>query len=299
MLRGWRPMRRRPGARERARRGHGVRLPGRRPLSRPGTAAHGRRGARASWSSDGLDAISETFDAEHTRLFTFALPLEHEFVTLRAAVRGKGIRSSGPPIARGGSDATAAVIGTQAVYMDGRDRDATVYDRAQLEAGNRIAGPAIVMEMDSTTVILPGHHGRVDAHGNILIYPDGHPAATTVERGRRSSRPARRASALLPQTRTSGAALTFDDFTDTRHSIPETAMPAKIIQRNRKPMKKVNVDTVTIDIIESALRNARFEMDTVLFRTAMSPGIREQHDEFPMIANLEGKMVVGQFGSFI
>ena len=76
-------------------------------------------------------------------------------------------------------------------------------------------------------------------------------------------------------------------------------MPAKIIQRNSKPMKKVKVDSVTIDIIESALRNARFEMDTVLFRTAMSPGIREQHDEFPMIANLEGKMVVGQFGSFI
>ena len=76
-------------------------------------------------------------------------------------------------------------------------------------------------------------------------------------------------------------------------------MPAKIIQSNRKPMKKVKVDSVTIDIIESALRNARYEMDTVLFRTAMSPGIREQHDEFPMIANLDGKMVVGQFGSFI
>ncbi len=76
-------------------------------------------------------------------------------------------------------------------------------------------------------------------------------------------------------------------------------MPARIIQRNTKPMKKVKVDSVTIDIIESALRNARFEMDTVLFRTAMSPGIREQHDEFPLIANLDGKMVVGQFGSFI
>ena len=37
----------------------------------------------------------------------------------------------------------------------------------------------------------------------------------------------------------------------------------------------------------------------MLFRTAMSPGIREQHDEFPLIANLKGKMVVGQFGSFI
>jgi N-methylhydantoinase B len=76
-------------------------------------------------------------------------------------------------------------------------------------------------------------------------------------------------------------------------------MPATIVQRNKKSFKKVKVDTVTIDIIESALRNARYEMDTVLFRTAMSPGIREQHDEFPMIANTDGKMVVGQFGSFI
>jgi N-methylhydantoinase B len=40
-------------------------------------------------------------------------------------------------------------------------------------------------------------------------------------------------------------------------------------------------------------------MDAVLFRTAMSPGIREQGDCFPMIANKDGKMVVGQFGSFI
>src|ERR1044072_3967380 len=37
-------------------------------------------------------------------------------------------------------------------------------------------------------------------------------------------------------------------------------------------------------------------MDAVLFRTAMSPGIREQHDEFPLIADPQGRMVVGQFG---
>ena len=58
--------------------------------------------------------------------------------------------------------------------MDGKDYKATVYNRALLQAGNKIPGPAIVMEMDSTTVILPGHHGDVDAFGNILIYPDGY-----------------------------------------------------------------------------------------------------------------------------
>ncbi len=56
---------------------------------------------------------------------------------------------------------------------------------------------------------------------------------------------------------------------------------------------------VTLDIIENALRNARHEMDTVLFRSAMSPVIREQHDGFPMICLPDGRMVVGQFGSYV
>jgi N-methylhydantoinase B len=76
-------------------------------------------------------------------------------------------------------------------------------------------------------------------------------------------------------------------------------MPARIVQTNATPFAKVDVDPITLDIIENALRNARAEMDAVLFRTAMSPGIREQHDAFPMIANQDGKMVVGQFGSFL
>ena len=76
-------------------------------------------------------------------------------------------------------------------------------------------------------------------------------------------------------------------------------MKSKIIQTNTTPFNKLDVDPITLDIIENALRNAREEMDATLFRTAMSPGIREQGDAFPMIANVDGKMVVGQFGSFI
>ncbi|MFT5577621.1 MAG: N-methylhydantoinase B [Paraglaciecola psychrophila] len=76
-------------------------------------------------------------------------------------------------------------------------------------------------------------------------------------------------------------------------------MSATVLESNTTPLARVDVDGVTVDIIENALKNAREEMDTVLFRTAMSPGIREQGDCFPMIANREGKMVVGQFGSFI
>ena len=48
-----------------------------------------------------------------------------------------------------------------------------IFDRAKLLAGNRIAGPAVITQKDSTTVIHPGHVGEVDAYLNILIRPEG------------------------------------------------------------------------------------------------------------------------------
>ena len=76
-------------------------------------------------------------------------------------------------------------------------------------------------------------------------------------------------------------------------------MGTTFVEKNKKNLKKVKVDPITLDLIGSALRNARVEMDATLFRTALSPGIREQGDAFPMIANRDGKMIVGQFGSFL
>ena len=67
-------------------------------------------------------------------------------------------------------------------------------------------------------------------------------------------------------------------------------MTARLLETNTNPLKQVPVDGVTVDIIENALRNAREEMDAVVFRTAMSPGIREQGDCFPMIASKEGNL---------
>jgi len=61
----------------------------------------------------------------------------------------------------------------------------------------------------------------------------------------------------------------------------------------------VPIDPIALDLIENSLKNIRSEMDEVLRRSAMSSSIREQHDEFPMVANRRGEMVVGQFGSYI
>ncbi|KAL2834324.1 Hydantoinase/oxoprolinase-domain-containing protein [Aspergillus cavernicola] len=52
-------------------------------------------------------------------------------------------------------------------------------------------------------------------------------------------------------------------------------------------------------LVASALASIRSEMDTLMLRCSMSPAIREQQDEFNVITTADGKMLVGQFGSFI
>jgi N-methylhydantoinase A len=128
----------------------------------------------ATVRQEGLDAIGRRFDEAHNRLYSFTLQSKHELVNIRAVAVGL---TQPPTIARlaegGPAPSEDSKTGQQQIYVDGRFHFATIYDRAKLLAGNRIQGPAIITEMDSTSVILPGHHGDVDAFGNVLIRPDG------------------------------------------------------------------------------------------------------------------------------
>jgi len=72
---------------------------------------------------------------------------------------------------------------------------------------------------------------------------------------------------------------------------------AKVIETNTTPWGEVDVDAVTLDVIENAIQNARVQMDAILFRTAISTIIREQRDGFPVLTDREGQMLAGQFGS--
>jgi len=92
-------------------------------------------------------------------------------VNLRAIVQGKPTSVRAEKLARSRGEPKDAVIQKTKIFADGKSRNATSYDRSKLKAGHKIPGPAIVMEMDSTTLILPGHYGSVDDVGNILIRP--------------------------------------------------------------------------------------------------------------------------------
>jgi N-methylhydantoinase A len=118
-----------------------------------------------------IETLRKTFDEIHHRLFTFNLDVEHEFVNLRAIVQENRRELKPARLADGGPKPDTALRGETRIWAHGRPLAARLYDRAKLLAHNVIEGPAIVAEMDSTTLVLPGHFGEVDGFGNILIRP--------------------------------------------------------------------------------------------------------------------------------
>ena len=120
-------------------------------------------------SSDGVAGILARFDAEHKRLFTFNMDTPHEIVNLRAVAMGRALDLPAAQIEKGDGNPVAAKMRDHTLWMDGREQAAVIYDRARLRARDVIPGPAIVCEMDSTTLIESGCTGTVDAVGNILI----------------------------------------------------------------------------------------------------------------------------------
>ncbi len=122
-------------------------------------------------SGHGIALLSRAFDSEHERLFTFNLEAPHEFVNLRATGLGQAATVGAQEIDRGNGDPARAKLRDHQLYINGTFHDGVIFDRAKLRAGDIIKGPAIVIEMDSTTLILSSHIGTVDNFGNILITP--------------------------------------------------------------------------------------------------------------------------------
>lgn len=128
-------------------------------------------GNSAAAPSSGLTKLTTAFDAEHRRLFTFNMDAEQELVNLRAVALGRSLDLPAREIEKGNGNPIAAKLRDHEVWIDGKVRPAVIYDRSKLRAGDVLPGPAIVTEMDATTLILSDCVGRVDAYGNILINP--------------------------------------------------------------------------------------------------------------------------------
>ena len=121
---------------------------------------------------EGLAVLTDEFDRQHEQLFTFAHGKDHEIVMIRAIVKAKSTLSA--DLKEVGDKATSlddAKFHDTRFYYEQQWHDAVIYDRDKLGVGTVVPGPAIIVEMDSTTLVLPGHAATVDAVGNLLIEP--------------------------------------------------------------------------------------------------------------------------------
>jgi N-methylhydantoinase A len=92
-------------------------------------------------------------------------------VTVRATANGPRPDVAAATIVEGGVDPAEALSTTTEIWVDGALVQANVYDRQRLQAGNVVRGPAIITEMDSTTLVLPDHAATVHHSGSLLIRP--------------------------------------------------------------------------------------------------------------------------------
>lgn len=120
----------------------------------------------------GLEILTEEFDRQHEQLFTFAHGKDHEIVMLRAVVKAQNEGMVDIKITGKEQSLDEAKIHDSKFYFENKWYDVTIFDRSKISIDTKVPGPSIVQEMDSTTVILPGHTATVDSVGNLLINPN-------------------------------------------------------------------------------------------------------------------------------
>lgn len=122
----------------------------------------------------GIEKLARDFHSEHERVYGFAKPTESlELVNLRVVAVGT-VRK--PELAPAELDAPAsdhAVVAQRPVYFDGEFIPSPVVDRTLLRPGNRLIGPAVIEQLDSTTVLPPNHELAVDGYENLVVQVGG------------------------------------------------------------------------------------------------------------------------------
>lgn len=119
----------------------------------------------------GIARLTDEFDEEHEQLFTFKLGDGHEILMIRAVVKAKAKSIAEMTMGQAGTTLAECKLHDSRFYYEGEHHEAIIFDRNKLHEGLEVPGPAIVSEMDSTTVVLPGYRARVDSVGNLLIEP--------------------------------------------------------------------------------------------------------------------------------
>ena len=126
----------------------------------------------ATKTPEAMAEIIESFHQAHERVYGYRSPEAHtEAVTFRVQAVGYAPKVELHTSTGASEDASSAIVASRDVYFDadGGFRACSVYDRGLLAPLNRIEGPAVIEQMDTTTVLLPGDVCVVDSLRNLVI----------------------------------------------------------------------------------------------------------------------------------
>jgi N-methylhydantoinase A len=112
------------------------------------------------------EAVEAAFVAAHQALYGFNLDSVIELVTVRIEATGRMPEPKPQSLGRGSG---AKPVARRAVHLDGGVAQVPVYDRAMLGARDRFAGPAIVTQLDATTLVATGWSCAVHGSGALLL----------------------------------------------------------------------------------------------------------------------------------
>lgn len=115
-------------------------------------------------------AFLESFHRRHKRLYSYrhdSRPVEIVNLRIKAVALTPKIPLEREP--RAGSSPSRAIIKRQAIHTGRSPRQGAVYDRAKLGPGHRVAGPALIIDPESTTYLPPGFTADIDRYVNIVI----------------------------------------------------------------------------------------------------------------------------------
>ena len=121
------------------------------------------------WSD--LEALASRFHQLHQAAYGYSDERETiEIVNVRLTATGRLPQPQFESYNKERADASAAVKGSRQAYLEGKFYNVPVYDRAKLSRGIQVNGPAIVEQLDSTTLIFPNQRAVVEEFGNLMIW---------------------------------------------------------------------------------------------------------------------------------
>ncbi len=121
------------------------------------------------WIRDGdIARLAQAFHVRHEQLYNYCDPAAPvQLINLRLVIVGASPKPEFHPIPAATEE--PAPSATHEVYYDGTTHRVPWYNRADLRAGHRFQGPAVIVQDDCTTCVLDGFGGEIDIYGNMLL----------------------------------------------------------------------------------------------------------------------------------